>query len=164
MTQRDVVKIAGGAVVGFAIAALLGAGIFGVTWRGDTETDVSLYVPGTGGPCTIDKAQYVRTKKGKHVIWKVANHCEGADRAVTVGNFRKAKGPSGETDCSEPGTDYPFTNSDHSKRTATVPAHGDRDIKLKVKDSDELGDEALTVYFDICVDKQMLDPELMIQR
>lgn len=164
MTQRDVVRIAGGAVAGFAIAALLGAGVFGWNVWGDTETDVALYTPGTGGPCTLAKAQYVRTKKGKHVIWEVANHCEGADRIVTVGNFRKASGPSGANDCSNPGADYPFTNSDLSKRTATVPADGDRDIKLKVKGRGDLGDQALIVYFDICMDGQVVDPELMIER
>jgi len=164
MTQRDVVKIAGGVIVGLVIAALLGAGVFGVNLWGDTETEVALYMPGAGGDCTLDKAQYVRTKKDKKVIWEIANHCPGADRIVTVGNFRKASGPSNANDCSDPGADYPFKESDLSKRMATVPSDGNRDIKLKVKGRDELGEEALTVYFDICLDGRKADPELVIAR
>lgn len=164
MTQRDYVRIAGGVVIGLVLAALLGAGLFGVNLWGDTETDVSLYVPGAGGPCTLDKAHYVRTKKDKKVVWEIVNDCEGQDKVVTVGNFRKASGPSGANDCSEAGADYPFTDASLPKREATVAAGGKGDIKLKVKDRGDLGESALTFYFDICLDGQKADPELAIER
>jgi hypothetical protein len=164
MTQRDVVTIAGGVVVGFAAAALIGVGLFGQDAWGNTRTDVALYTPGTGGPCTIDKAQYVRAQKGRNVTWEIANHCEGADRVVTVGNFRTASGPSSASDCASPGADYPFTDAALAKRTATVASGGDRKIKLTVKGRGDLGDQALTVYFDLCLDGQKADPELMIER
>ncbi len=164
MTQRDYVRIAGGVVIGLVLAALLGAGLFGVNLWGDTETDVSLYMPGAGGGCTLDKAQYVRTKKGKKVVWEIANNCEGDDKVVIVGNFRKASGPSGANDCSDAGADYPFTDASQAKRTATVAAGGNGDIELKVKGRGDLGESALTLYFDICLDGQKADPELMIER
>lgn len=164
MTQRDWVKIAGGVVIGVAVAAVLGAGLFGGNLWGDTETEVALYTPGAGGPCTLGKTPYVRAKKGKKVFWEITNHCEGADRIVSVGNFRKTSGPSGATNCSAPGADYPFTDAAFATRTATVPSDGEDDIELKVKGRGDLGDDALTVYFDICLDGRTADPELMIQR
>jgi hypothetical protein len=164
MTQRDWVKIAGGVVIGLAVAALLGAGLFGFNVMGDTETEVTLYAPGDGGPCTLGKAPYVRAKKGKKVIWEIVNHCEGADKVVSVGNFRKASGPSGANDCSDAGADYPFKDAALSTRMATVASGGDGDITLKVKGRGDLGDEAMTVYFDICLDGRKADPELMIER
>ena len=164
MTQRDWVRVAAGVVVGLIVAALLGAGLFGVNWFGDTETDVALYTPGAGGPCTLGKAQYVRTEKGKRVIWEIANHCEGADKVVTVGNFRQAAGPSSANDCRDAGSDYPFTDADLARRTATVSSGGEGDISLKVKGRGDLGEAALTVYFDICLDGRKTDPELMIER
>jgi hypothetical protein len=164
MTQSDVVMIAGGAVAGVALAVVLGAGVFGVNVLGDTETQVALYTPGAGGGCTLGKAQYVRTKKGKQVIWQIANHCEGADKIVTVGNFRNTSGPSDANDCSDAGADYPFTEADLSKRIATVASGRRDDIKLRVKGRGELGEEAVTVYFDICLDGRKTDPELAIER
>ena len=164
MTQRDYVTIGGGVVIGLAVAALLGAGLFGVNLWGDTETEVALYMPAAGGPCALGKAQYVRTKKDKKVIWEIANHCEGADKIVSVGNFRKASGPSGATNCSDAGADYPFTDAAFATRTATVASGSEGEIKLKVKGRGDLGEDALTVYFDICLDGQMTDPELMIMR
>ncbi len=164
MTQRDYVKIAGGVVIGMALAAVLGAGLFGVNLWGDTETRVALYVPGAAGPCTLDKAQYVRTKKDKKVVWEIANDCDGADKVVTVGNFRKAAGPSSANDCTDAGADYPFTDTALAKRTATVASGGKGDIKLKVRGRGDLGENALTLYFDICLDGQKADPELMIER
>lgn len=164
MTQRDWVQIAGGVVVGVAAAALLGAGLFGVNLVGDTETGVTLYAPGGSGPCTLGKAQYVRTKKGKKVHWEIANHCDGADRIVTVGNFRKAAGPSSANDCSDAGPDYPFTDADLARRTASVASDGEAAITLKVKDRGALGEAAMTLYFDICLDGRKTDPELMIER
>ncbi len=165
MTQRDYVRIAGGVVIGLVLAALLGAGLFGLNFRGgDTETGVSLYVPGAGGPCTLDKARYVRAKQDKKLIWEIANNCEGEDKVVVVGNFRKASGPSGANDCSAPGADYPFTDASLAKRTATVAAGRTDDIELKVKGRGDLGERALTLYFDICLDGQKADPELAIER
>jgi len=164
MTQRDYVKIAGGVVIGLVLAALLGVGAFGWNLWGDTETEVTLYAPGAGGECTIAKAQYVRAKKGKKVMWEIANYCEGADRVVSVGNFRKASGPSSASDCSDAGPDYPFTEAALSARMATVASGEDKDITLKVKGRGDLGENALTVYFDICLDGRKADPELMIER
>ena len=164
MTQRDWVKVAGGVVVGLAVAALLGAGLFGVNLWGDTETEVALYTPGGGGPCGLAKSPYVRAKKDKKVIWEIANHCEGGDKTVSVGNFRKASGPSSASDCADAGADYPFTDADLAARSATVGAGRDGDITLKVKGRGDLGGTALTVYFDICLDGRKSDPELMIER
>lgn len=164
MTQRDWVKIAGGVVVGLVAAALLGAGLFGFNFMGDMTTEVVLYTPAAGGECTIAKAQYVRAKKGKKVVWEITNYCEGADKVVSVGNFRRSSGPSGATGCTSEGADYPFTDPDLKKRTATVPSGHERDIDLKVKGSKDLGDDAMTVYFDICLEGRTLDPELMIER
>lgn len=165
MTQRDwTMMIAGGAVIGLVAAVPLGAGVFGVNLWGDTETEVALYAPGGGGPCTLGKAPYVRAKKGKKVIWEIANHCEGADKVVSVGNFRAASGPSSARDCRDAGADYPFTDADLAARTATVGAGREGDIKLKVKGRGDLGETEMTVYFDICLDGQKADPELMIER
>lgn len=164
MTQRDWVKVGGGVVIGMAVAAVLGVSVFGLSFRGATDTAVTLYVPGTGGGCTVAKQQYVLTEKGKRVDWEITNYCEGADKTVVVGNFRKASGPSGASNCDNPGADYPFTNDTLQKRTATVAFEDTGDIKLTVKGRDELGEEAVRVYFDICLGGEIVDPELMIRR
>ena len=164
MTQRDWVKIGGGVVIGMALAAVLGMSVFGVDFRRATDTAVTLYVPGTGGGCTVAKQQYVVTDKGKPVNWAITNYCEGDDRTVVVGNFRKSSDPSGASNCDSAGADYPFTNATLQKRTATVAFEDTEDIKLTVKGRGELGDEAVRVYFDICLDGEIVDPELMIRR
>lgn len=164
MTQRDWGKLAVGVVAGMALAMLLAAGVFGTNLWGDTETDVALYSPGAGGPCTLGKAPYVRAKKGKKVIWEIVNHCDGAERVVAVGNFRKTSGPSNASDCRDPGADYPFTNRDFKARSATVASGREGDIALKVEGRGTLGEAALTVYFDICLDGRISDPELMVER
>lgn len=164
MTQRDWVKIGGGVVIGIAAAAVIGVSVFGLNFLGGTDTPVTLYVPGNGGGCTVAKQQYVPAEKGRRVNWEIANHCEGGDRTVVVGNFRKASGPSGASNCDDAGADYPFTNATLQKRTATVAFGGTGDIKLTVKGRDELGEEAVRVYFDICLGGQIVDPELMVRR
>ena len=164
MTQRDWVKIGGGVVIGMAVAAALGVSLFGLKFRGATDTTVTLYVPGTGGGCTVAKQQYVPAEKGKRVNWEITNHCEGSDRTVVVGNFRKTSGPSGASNCDNAGADYPFTNATLQKRTATVAFEDTGDITLTVKGSGELGEEPVRVYFDICLGGQIVDPELMIRR
>ena len=164
MTQRDWVTIGGGVVIGMAMAAVVGVSAFGLSFSGGTDTTVTLYVPGTGGGCTVAKQQYVPAEKGKRVNWKITNHCEGGDRTVVVGNFRKASGPSGASNCDNAGADYPFTNATLQKRTATVAFEDTEDIKLTVKGRNELGEDAVRVYFDICLGGQVVDPELMIRR
>lgn len=164
MTQRDVVKIAGGIVVGIVLAALLGAGLFGVNLGGNTETTVTLWVPGSEGPCKLGKAEYVRAKKGKRVIWEIENYCPGGPRTVTLGNFRTTSGPSGADTCDDAGADYPFTSANLQQRTAAVAPDSDGEISLTVKGRGDLGENELTYYFDICLDGVKADPMLEIAR
>lgn len=172
MTQRDWTRIGVGTMAGFALAALLGVVLLDVNLRGDVRTDVTLST--FDGTCTLGKATLVRAKKGKQVIWRIANYCADAAKTVTVGNFRRTDGSSGPADCSAPGADYPFTDASLAARTGTVdPAEQDDDgsydpsdgrIALKMKDRGDLGDEELTYHFDICLDGARSDPMLAVER
>lgn len=172
MTQRDAAKIAGGVAIGIAVAVLLGVGVFGVNLSGDTKTDVTLST--IEGACVLGKATHVRVHKGKQLIWEIENHCPGASRTISVGNFRVASGPSTANDCSNAGPDYPFADSDFTKRSSTVDAatqksngsykSSDGKIKIKAKGRGDLGESEMTYYFDICLDGTKADPTLVMER
>ncbi|MEX2272201.1 MAG: hypothetical protein WD690_12045 [Vicinamibacterales bacterium] len=168
MTQHDWVRIATGAVIGIALGAVLGAGVLGMNFGGDTETDVTVSV--FDGKCTLGKADRVVVKRDKQLIWEIENYCIDGPKTVMVGNFQK-QGPSTGTNCSNPGPDYPFTDASEDARTETVKAGqqkgnlsidpSDGKIKLKAKDGDAVLGK---YYFDICLDGQKVDPELMMER
>lgn len=164
MTQQDWVKVAGGGVAGVALAAVVCVAVFDVDLRGGTDTPVTLYVPGTGGECMVAKQDYVHARMGRRVTWEITNHCEGADRTVVLGNFRDTPGPSGAANCDSAGADYPFAEPTLRQRTAVVAFGTTGDLTLTAKGPDELGDEPVRVYFDICLDGQIADPELMFER
>lgn len=172
MTQPDVVKVAGGTVVGLVIGALLFAGVSPFRGGGDEETEITLSPIGAGNACVLGKSTQIRVRKSKHVTWEIRNYCTDGDKVVWVGNFRKTEAPVGANNCESPGADYPFTEAD--RRSATLKAASmdddgsvdptEESIKLKVKDKKDLGETELVYYFDVCLGDRKADPVLVIER
>lgn len=172
MTQSDYMRIAAGVVIGFVAAAVLGIGFLGKDVFGNTNTEVTL--SSVDGACTLGKATHLRMRKGKHLKWDIENYCPDETRTVTVGNFRTTSAASTASDCQAAGTDYPFDDAALAARTSTLdPAtpksNGGVDpskgrIKLKAKSGDDLGENELIYYFDVCLDGTKTDPMLIFER
>ena len=172
MAQRDYVTIAGGVVVGVVLGAVLGIGFLGKDVFGNTNTEVTLSM--VDGACTLGKATQIRMHKGKQLKWEIENYCPEATRTVTVGNFRTTSAASAAGDCQAAGPDYPFDDAALAARTGTLeparpksnggvdPSEGR--IQLQAKSRDDLGEDELIYYFDICLDGAKADPMLVFER
>ena len=164
MTARGTTLLAGGLVAGAAIALAIGATTpDSRDWWGNTETDVSLVAP--TNTCTLGKETIVTVQKNKQVTWDVENDCAQA-QTVRVGNFRTTP-QTASTNCdaaTEGGATSPFQQDDLARRTVTVDAGSDGEIKLKVKSRGELGEDPLLYYFSICLNQTVADPQLVIER
>ena len=168
MAARDLaVGALTGALVAGAVAVVAFGGLFG------TKTDLVLRHD-AGAPCALTgKQTEVQVGKNKKLTWRVRNHCP-QPQTVTVGNFRAAGAPT-RSNCSQPteGTaPSPFQQDDLPRRQVEVPAGTAdeptrRDIELKVKKRDELGEVRLTYHFDICMgageSQKIVDPRLIVE-
>lgn len=169
MNQRDIAAVAGGLVAGFLLAAIIGAGVFGVNLRGDRETDVTLSPGGESEEaCELGKATLVRVHQDKHLIWKVENYCPSA-QTVTVGDFRLAGGAAAGG-CAGPGADYPFGEGDRSVTLEPAEVRSDGTIrptkgriKLKAKSLPQ-GENARRYAFNICLGGTPADPWIIVER
>lgn len=169
MTQRLLVAVAAGLAVGLALGV-----VFGIGWPGSKDTDTGVTLTEVNGTCEAGKATLVRVRQSKQLKWEVENYCTGGQQVVMVGNFRTAQGPSGATNCSAAGPQFPFVDPDPALRTATLAAaqqDGDgridgtgADIKLKAKNRDDLDPQVSTYYFDLCVNGTVVDPMLVVER
>lgn len=165
MAARGLTSLAGGVVAGAALAVAIGAttpsnrDIFG-----NTSTDVSLLAP-NNGPCQLGKETIVTVRKNKQITWEVKNGCAQA-QTVVVGNVR-TDAQTRNTNCEQPtegGTTSPFQQDDLARRTVTVNAGSDGEIKLKVKSRDVLGGNELTYYYSFCLGQTVVDPTLIVER
>lgn len=173
MTQPDVVKVAGGVVIGAVVVALVMAMDFNPFAGRDKQTEVTLSPRGAyGGACELGKATLVRVGKSRQLSWEIANYCTDREQVVSVGNFRKTPEPVQATNCDNIGTDYPFEDTT-GRSTTIAAATADKDgnvdpesgrIKLKVKGRNDLGETPLTYYFDVCLNGTKADPVLVIER
>lgn len=169
MTQRLLVAVAAGLAVGLALGV-----VFGIGWPGSKDTRSGVTLTEVNGTCEAGKATLVRVRQSKQLKWEVENYCTSGEQIVMVGNFRTAQGPSGASNCSAAGPQFPFVDADPALRTATLAAaqkDGDgridgtgADIKLKAKPSNELDPNVSTYYFDLCVNGTIVDPMLVVER
>ena len=165
MAARGITLLAGGVVVGAAIALAFSAtapsnrDIFG-----NTSTDVSLVAP-NNGPCALGKETIVKVQKNKQIKWEVENGC-AQPQTVVVGNFRTTvQTANGNCDqATEGGATSPFQQDDLARRTVAVSAGSDGEIKLKVQTRDVLGGDELTYYYSFCLGQTIVDPTLIIER
>lgn len=168
MTQSELTRlaivVAISAVIAAGLGAAFGGGLFG---SGDTETGVTLSA--VNGTCTIGKANIVVVRKDKQLVFELENYCTDGPKTVAVGNFQK-NAPSTATNCSQAGSDYPFTDSSEAARKKEVDAAkrgsdqsidpSDAKFKLKAQGESFAG----TYYFDICLDGTKVDPMLIVER
>ena len=175
MTQRDLVKVATGVVIGAAIVVAVGMAFGWNPFSGDKKTEVTWSPVGPSGACVLGKSTHVRVGKGRQLSWEIKNYCTDGAKIVSVGNFRRSGTAATTDDCADAGADFPFSDpTTLATRTSTLEAaeaesNGEVDptegrIKLKVKGRPDLGDTELVYQFDICLDGRKVDPMLVVER
>lgn len=169
MTQRDLVKLAGAAVVGLAAGLVLAVTVWDAKLLGGRDTRVTLSLDASGA-CTLGKETKVRARMSENMTWKIENYCPGEQRTVAVGNFRLSQGPPTPANCTAAGADYPFAAGARDVVVDPGDASG-RNVKpakakltLKALGPNELGEAPRVYFFDICLDGTKADPELMMER
>jgi hypothetical protein len=144
-------------VVGIvAVIAVAVGTFFVITFRGHTETDITLAM--NGNLCTLAKEADLKVKKGKNVKWKIDNKCS-TDQTVAVGDFTLNSAPAGSTCADTP--DWPFDPADKPGRVKTIPANRKGDIKLTKADNPTATNREF--YFNVCQGGTKVDPRLVIE-
>ena len=175
MAARGATLLAGGFVTGLAIALAIAATPSGRDLLSLGNTDTGLSLRDVGGTCTLTgKETEVVVQKNKKLTWDVRNFCAQA-QTVSVGNFRTTP-QTANGNCSavtEGDARSPFQQDDEARRTVSVGAGSAYDpekgkVQLKVRSRGDLGGEALTFYFSLCLgsggNQRVVDPRLVIER